>query len=161
MADGDIARRDHTLTSLVRITNSQTEEGGDGIGVVLTLGGAFISGKIIPNWLWFAEVERRLRGQENPANGGVAGGLSELFSFFRQELISMREDESKIAQVYEKLPERVQQTLGANDHTEYIHLADARVFHPGQPGMPGNGMLWRGRLKDISGWSLGLLAVTE
>ena len=69
--------------------------------------------------------------------------------------------ESKIAQVYEKLPERVQQTLGANDHTEYIHLADARVFHPGQPGMPGNGMLWRGRLKDISGWSLGLLAVTE
>lgn len=39
----------------------------------------------------------------------------------------------------------------------YIHLEDARVFVPGVSGMPGNGLLWRGRLTEVDGWSLGAL----
>lgn len=41
---------------------------------------------------------------------------------------------------------------------EYIHLRDARFCAPGQNPMPSNrGVLWRGRLNAVSGFTLGQL----
>lgn len=41
----------------------------------------------------------------------------------------------------------------------FLHLRQARVFVPGQEGMPDNGMFWRGRLSEVTGWALGHLGV--
>jgi hypothetical protein len=148
---------DAVLLALVRATNSMTEAADDveGVGLVLFVGGCVVSGKLIPNWLWFRKVENQLREQENHENK-AASGLRELFGFFGQEMISLREDTVKIFEVIDKVPEKARDALAAADRTEFIHLEEARVFQPGHPGMPGNGMLWRGRLEDIAGWSLGL-----
>ena len=41
---------------------------------------------------------------------------------------------------------------------QYIHLLRARTFGPGGIPIPnGPGVLWRGRLTDVSGFSLGEL----
>jgi hypothetical protein len=47
----------------------------------------------------------------------------------------------------------------SDDTFEYIHLSRAKFFVPGQPAIPGNvdGVFWRGRLSDISGFTFGVL----
>jgi hypothetical protein len=160
MGDDRRSTIDDVLLTLVRSINSTKSNetrAADGIGLVLVVDGAIISGKLIPNWLWFKEVARAL---EAPSTAGLgsAAAIGELFGFFGDEMISHREEEDKIAEVFENLPERAQQTLLNDERTVFIHLAEARVYQPGQLGLPDNGMLWRGRLKDIAGWSLGLLS---
>lgn len=45
----------------------------------------------------------------------------------------------------------------------FIHLMDAKIFHPGQIPIPSgkDGVLWRGRLSSINGFHWGALAVTK
>lgn len=157
MSDEEWPPSDAVLLALVRAMNNLEDADAEGIGVVLVVGGAIISGKLIPNWLWFSKVEEQISLGSGESIGSD-GGLGEFFHFFGNEFISMRDDAAKIAELYDKLPSRAQQTLGAGERTEFIHLAEAKVFQPGQPGMPRNGMLWRGRLKEIAGWSLGLFS---
>lgn len=38
----------------------------------------------------------------------------------------------------------------------YIHLRDAKVFAPGQQPLPANGLLWRGKLAAVDGFSYGI-----
>lgn len=157
MSEEENPRSDAVLLTLVRAMNNFNDSNAEGIGVVLVVGGVIISGKIVPNWLWFNKVEEKI-SQGSAGGSSSNGGLSELFHFFGDELASMRDDAAKLAELQDKLPARAQQTLMTEDRTEFIHLDDARVFQPGQLGMPGNGMLWRGRLKDVAGWSLGLFS---
>ena len=46
------------------------------------------------------------------------------------------------------------------DHKpSFIHLRDARVFHPGGSAVPSNeGIVWRGRLDSVDGFWFGKLA---
>jgi hypothetical protein len=157
VSDENQAVIDAVLLTLVRSMNGKTEIASDfdGIGVALSLGGSTISGKLIPNWLWFKKVEQNLRDQEDQYQI-MTSGLREVFDFFGNEMISLRNEANEIFDVLSKVPERVRPSLAAADRTEFIHLEDARIFYPGQPGMPANGMLWRGRLRDIAGWSLGV-----
>jgi hypothetical protein len=37
----------------------------------------------------------------------------------------------------------------------YIHLKDARIFAPGQNPIPSSGLLWRGRISCVEGFSMG------
>jgi len=39
---------------------------------------------------------------------------------------------------------------------EYIHLRDAKIYAPGQNPLPANGLLWRGRLSSVGGFSYGV-----
>jgi len=41
--------------------------------------------------------------------------------------------------------------------TQYIHLADARIFEGGRQVPHSEGMLWRGKVNSVSGFSLGTL----
>lgn len=41
------------------------------------------------------------------------------------------------------------------DSVRYIHLVNAKIFTPGQPPIPQEGFLWRGKLIDVSGFSYG------
>ncbi len=45
----------------------------------------------------------------------------------------------------------------------YIHLMNAKVFTPGQVPIPGGkeGLLWRGRLSSVDGFTWGKLAVSS
>jgi len=150
---------DSVLLALVRSINAvpKTNDPIEGLGLVLFVGGSVVSGRLIPNWLWFRKVADGLREQED-SEGKPPSGLREMFNYFEQEMISLQKDIVKIFEVIDKVPEHARDALAAADRTELIHLEDARVFQPGYPGMPGNGMLWRGRLAEISGWSLGLFA---
>ncbi len=41
---------------------------------------------------------------------------------------------------------------------QFLHLIDAQYVSPGQLGMPTNaGLVWRGRISSVSGFSLGML----
>jgi hypothetical protein len=47
-----------------------------------------------------------------------------------------------------------------DDDLQFIHLAGAHFFAPGQPPIPtGDGVFWRGRMADVSGFCFGALAV--
>ncbi|THA77716.1 hypothetical protein E6R60_09335 [Streptomyces sp. A0642] len=95
--------------------------------ITLTLGGGFLYGDLISHQAW------------------TAGWAH-----------SMRRVEGSGAQLLERFPELVDQAVidtqgqqGPQELPQWIHLRDAT----GSAGviMP----LWRGRLADISGWSLG------
>lgn len=44
------------------------------------------------------------------------------------------------------LSDRYQRLLDESERAGYVHLREARVFSPGDPPLPGNGMYRRGRL---------------
>lgn len=44
----------------------------------------------------------------------------------------------------------------------YIHLRDAYFVTPGSAPIPNNrGVLWRGTINSVSGWSMGVLAASD
>lgn len=57
-------------------------------------------------------------------------------------------------------PEPDYKDMDASD-IRFIHLEEAKVFTPGQNPLPSNGMLWRGRLTEVDGFSYGTFEVAE
>ena len=48
---------DHALEILVNVANSFTEPAEEGwFGVTLYVGGAVVTGRLVPNWQWMDEV---------------------------------------------------------------------------------------------------------
>ena len=49
----------------------------------------------------------------------------------------------------------------SDDSFEYIHLRDAKFFLPGHLPIPSSrdGVFWRGRLSDVSGFTFGVLGL--
>uniref|UniRef100_A0A6M3XWM1 Uncharacterized protein n=1 Tax=viral metagenome TaxID=1070528 RepID=A0A6M3XWM1_9ZZZZ len=43
----------------------------------------------------------------------------------------------------------------------WIHLRDAQVFTPGGPPMPANGLLWRGKIHEVNGFSFGRFSQSD
>ena len=82
-----------------------------------------------------------------------------------QQVSTLPADERGFAAMFRERAAREQEedaaTAGPTLPTLYIHLRDARVYTPGQPGLPGNGMLWRGRLSEITGWGFGRFGEPE
>ena len=152
----DPITQDQVLTSLVNIINSSQGE-GDGPGLVLTLGGLTVSGSLIPNWLWFADMRRQIA--EATGNKSLdldeASGMELFFKSWEDLTIEGKAETEAARAASENLAFRYQDAIRDKDSTVYIHLRDARIFQPGQAGMPGNGMLWRGRLNEVTGWSFG------
>ncbi|MFF4210882.1 hypothetical protein ACFYZE_16285 [Streptomyces sp. NPDC001796] len=141
---------DYSLVTLVNLLNASKEDIG-GPWLVLTTGGLVISGQLIPNWLWFETYEKELEtpSDENP--------WAYFFSSFKDTLKEEKEEQDKAEAAAESLAPRFQQAILEATTTGFIHLRKAKVFHPGQSPLPANGMLWRGRLIDIAGWSFGRL----
>lgn len=151
---------DGTLAVLVDVVNSLSERQADGPSVILTLGGLIVSGVVIPSWQWYEEVEEDLREAYVRSGGDPASedaGWAMLFKEVGQK-VAQQDAEKRVAmEAGEGLAERYRRALGRQDITTFIHLKDARVFTPGQEGMPRNGMYWRGRLSQLAGWAFGLL----
>jgi hypothetical protein len=105
---------------------------GDTIPVVLTVKGLIISGIMIGSSAFFEELEEFLRASGYAAMAG---------EFVRPA---------------------TETTHAADGAPAYVHLRDARIIPtaltpPHQQILPP--LLWRGRLSEIDGWSLGILDV--
>ena len=150
---------DRALEVVVGEINSLTKRQPGGPPVVLTLGGLVVSGTIIPDWQWFDEVEHAARAGFTVHTGGSIddehGGWARLVEGVSESILRGREEHRAAENAVEGLSERYRHLLAHEDRTTYIHLTDARVLAPVGSAVPTGGMHWRGRLSQVSGWSLG------
>lgn len=119
---------DLQLQMLVRLMG---EDARAALPITLTVGGAFLHGDLISHEAWTTDWARGLHGTDGPG-----------------------------AQLLERFPQQVDEAVadkhggpGPQRLPQWIHLRDATDFAGGGGSvvMP----LWRGRLTDVSGWSLG------
>ena len=158
-----VPRIDQVLQTMVGAIDAVTERQDGGSAVVLTLGGLVVSGKIIPDWQWFEEVEHAARAAFVVHVGGCIddehGGWARLFTRAAESVAKDHAERRTPREVTEGLPDRYRYLVARQDQTVYIHLTQARVMAAGISAVPAAGMHWRGRLSEISGWSFGHLRV--
>jgi hypothetical protein len=130
--------RDWFLQTLVNMANSSTSKGL--FGITLLTHGFLVSGMLVNGREYF-----------NGFAEDIASGLddSETAKSIKENFVTMGNS------VYDKRD---------NDDNlpppTYIHLFDAKFFHPnGQPIPANKGVWWRGRISEISGFSLGSLSI--
>jgi len=100
-------------------------------GITLHTPSGVISGTLISHQKYFAAYAESFAG---PWAGESAEKLRELIASYGEPL--PEEEDSRIP-------------------LSYIHLKDAQVYAPGQRPLPGEGMLWRGKISAVSGFNLG------
>src|SRR3954453_22059536 len=158
MARSRGAEIDRVLEVVVAEINNLSELQDGGPPVVLTLGGSVVDGTIIPDWQWFDGVEHAARAGFTVHTGGSIddehGGWARLFRGLSESLVRDREEHRAAQNVMGGLSERYHRLLAQEDRTSYIHLSDARVLATGGGPLPPGGVHWRGRLSEVSGWSL-------
>lgn len=97
-------------------------------------------------------------------SGQLIGG-KEYFEGFGDDLASaIPNGGDKIKQTYKEMGEKVynREKEGNSHAPTFIHLKNAKFFHPnGQPIPTNRGVLWRGRISEISGFSLGQLSTPD
>ncbi len=118
---------DLQLQMLVRLIGQDAQAA---LPVTLLVGGAFLYGDLISHEAWTTDWAHSLQGMDGPG--------AQLLERFPQQV-----DEA-VADKQGRTPQRLPQ---------WIHLRDAT----GVAGGSGSAVmpLWRGRLTDVSGWSLG------
>lgn len=111
-------------------------------GLVLTVQGQVISGMLMSAKDYF-------NGIADAAVAGLPEDTSEeLREAYRQDFAGL---------YFEPEPDET----GAIPPPGFIHLREARVYSPTGHRMPNPGMLWRGKINAVSGWSLGMLTPTN
>lgn len=127
---------DEILAMLCNATNS-TEEGG--FPIVLHVSGLLVSGTMISGNKYF-NLLADVISQDEPKSGNPEN-VSDVFREMASTYYPKNEDPAtKIIPVY-------------------IHLQDAAIWTPGVKD-PIKAALWRGRLSQVSAWSLGNLTAT-
>ncbi|MHB8857399.1 MAG: gas vesicle accessory protein GvpU [Bellilinea sp.] len=111
------------------------------ISITLNVGGVLVSGELIGGEKYFAGFASDLK----------EAGLS----------IEIVDSFNKLGDIYGKQGEQVEHDKSTQP-PQYIHLKNARIFHPGGNPIPMNrGVWWRGRLEAIDGFILGSLSVDK
>jgi hypothetical protein len=126
---------DSQLRVLVDVVNDLPDD--TRIGITLTAQGLVISGFLIPASLW-----QRQRA-------GIAGVIAPLFSGLAAK------HEAKRAANNTSRDDGRDRDTDADLPASFIHLVNARIY-TGSDGFPLNGLAWRGRLSQVTGWSLGV-----
>lgn len=110
-------------------------------GITLNVGGALVSGLVISGANYFKEFAANYAsGISDPS---LSEGLERMFGQF--------------SVIYE-IPEEDQKLKGPPP--SFIHLRNAKLYQTsGNPIPSGRGVLWRGKLSDVHGFSLGSLEV--
>ncbi|MGW1727480.1 hypothetical protein ACWCQK_31755 [Streptomyces sp. NPDC002306] len=119
---------DVQLQMLVRLIGQDAQAA---LPITLVVGGGFLCGDLVSHEAWRADWARSLRGIDGPG--------ARLLERFPEQV-----DEAVADKRGDQVPQRLPQ---------WIHLRDATGIAgtDGSVVMP----LWRGRLTDVSGWSLG------
>lgn len=132
---------DLVLQELVRIFNSGDSD--EGSGITLSVGGILVSGYLIGGAKYIEHFISHVSGegtQDTERTQKVAGYLEPLREFYRPP-----QDHSEVDPAWQ--------------YPVYIHLKNARFFHPGGPAIPTNKPIWwRGRLSSVDGFSFGVLS---
>jgi hypothetical protein len=130
---------DWYLQRLVSLVNNNS---GLQYGLTLHLEGVIVSGLLISGKKYFETF-----AQEFADN---FPGTDESKESIRQSLASN-------ASIYDK-----SETEGEAPPPQFIHLLNARSFAPGNNPLPTNrGVLWRGKINAVSGFSLGMLSTDQ
>jgi hypothetical protein len=125
---------DWFLQDLVRLTNDLNLE----IGITLNASGQTISGLLISGRRYFDIFAEQFSGGLNDSDES------------KEQLKKMFQDVGSIYDNEEDAP-----PMGP---PQYIHLINAKMFESGGSLPSQNGVLWRGKLNAISGFSLGVLS---
>lgn len=125
---------DWYLQSLVTTVNSTDVQ----FGITLFVEGAIVSGLLVGGKRYFETFAEEFAA----AFPGDAEGKEEIRRSFASYAEIYTSEEGK-----DPPP------------PQFIHLIDSRCFSPGGQPLPGNrGVLWRGKINAVSGFSLGLLS---
>lgn len=130
--------RDWFLQEIVRLGSL-----GLKMGITVTTGGTVISGTLISGREYFEKMS---------AFVGAGGRSSDATGKEVVEIVA--KDWLALTAVYDR-PEDAPDDWRPQP-AAYLHLDGAKIYTPGKPGMPNGGSIWRIRLNEISGFSLGL-----
>jgi hypothetical protein len=138
----DWGEPDGVLGTYVAQMDRLSEPVNPGVPLSLTVHGLLVSGELIPQWQWFAEVSE-MNDHEDAFYTGMAEHVKEQ-SDLAHDAIKLRDTGGEVSH-------RQYNALMAP--TRYIHLRNTRIHSPDRKS--GEGQLWRGRLCDVSGWTPG------
>lgn len=126
-------RPDWFLRTLVNLTNAG--DGNGDFGMTLLVGGFLVSGNVIGGARYFDLLSKDFtRGITDP-------GIAE----------AIRASLAECANIY-----RTKAAADSSQLPTYVHLMDVRCFNTAGSPIPTNGgILWRGRLSEVSGFMLG------
>jgi hypothetical protein len=133
---------DDVLARYVETVNQALEPVSGGSAVTLTVRGVVITGELIPNWQWFDEVAQ--------LPGGHDASCFELASALKEHA-RVTSEAAQARSAGAELTDEQRAALGTR--TAYIHLKNVRLLTPAPGGHRAH--YWRGRLSDVSGWSIG------
>jgi hypothetical protein len=142
---------DPILGALIN-TISDSEHPEAGLGVTLMFPFGVIAGKIISGEQWTREV-----GELYKAADGEDSAVGGYLHMLAADASTEKGEWKKVDEVAEQLPREYRNAvLNARAQLTFVHLRDARVLIGGH-GIPKNGMHWRGRISEVSGFTLGVL----
>lgn len=133
-----LADTDWFLQMLVGMTNDAMFE----VGITLQVSGMLVSGSLVSGKAYF---------------DGFAADFASIFA--EPEIASsIRRDLSSYGDVYNAPDE------GQPDRPppQYVHLKNARFFNTAGKPIPANrGVWWRGRIREVGGFTLGSLSAAD
>ncbi len=115
------------------------------ISVILYVGGLVVAGYLVSGHSYFEAIGEALKSSVSDQNPEHATQVREAFQRRGAELYAPGSLEGEVP-----------------PPPQYVHLREARVYHPGPAPLPANqGFWWRGRLDAVDGFSLGTLSFGE
>ena len=138
----DWSEPDSVLSTYVAQMDRLIKPVDPGVPLSLTVHGLLVSGDLIPQWQWFAEVSE-MNDYEDAFYTGMAEHM--------KEQSDLAHDAVRVRDVGGEVTHRQMSALMAA--TKYIHLRNTRIYSP--DSKPDEVRLWRGRLCDVSGWTPG------
>jgi hypothetical protein len=128
---------DWFLQALVSIVNDESAS----IPITLSVGGLLISGEMIGGKTYFDEFARQFKEDFKGISSKTAATIEEAFK--------------RLGDVYDP----IQEELLGNAYIpkpHLVHLRNVQMYHAGGPPLLSEkGVLWRGRLEAVDGFSLG------
>lgn len=129
------------LQSLVSIVNDESAS----IPITLSVGGLLISGDMIGGKAYFNEFARQFKGGFRDISSETASTIEKAFK--------------RLGDVYDPVQKEVQGSAPI-PKPHMVHLRDAQIYLSGASPEPSEkGVLWRGRLEAVDGFSLGRLSL--
>lgn len=113
---------------------------GDGLDVVLLVDGFLVSGQLVGVKAYFDALSETFAATQSSPDAA-----DRIRDYFTEVSTGLTPNAANL-----------------QDRPRYIHLKNARYFHPSGRPIPGNEpVLWRGRISEVSGFSFGYLGVPE
>lgn len=129
------------LQSLVSIVNDESAS----IPITLSVGGLLISGDMIGGKAYFNEFARQFKDGFRDISSETASTIEKAFK--------------RLGDVYDPI-QKESQGSAPIPTPHLVHLIDAHIYLSGASPAPSEkGVVWRGRLEAVDGFSLGRLSL--